>query len=743
MLIFEIRGKNINLEYEAEVDNFTWALRNPSQLLYSVSMPTISASLVLHTIDDALKLVSQGDMLVVMNKERDEWLFLTIVSVTILKEKGITEIACSGASLPELKLGVGAYDMSDGLLTKMMPRVKPANIVARENDFIIDTREDLVLAYAWSGDLPAYITPITYYHSGFVNDFARYDWAIYKEGEQGAEYEVLFDDLISFDISAANPPVTDIRIRAESPVLDSWFNAKRIYRSRSFYIEGEEASAVFVSEAVPVTIEIGASSFIAYTLNGDQRLVWSDGHVLDFDLNPPLSFDSEVIGVFSDGYVRYFYDADPVDQFYIMNKYDSGYRFKAYWPDDAPVPPRIQGHEEGFTVTSKCSWGEFLWFREVFVDMNKQVAYIGIDSEGNFYGADFTDINPNHEGSYRFASASIDTTTGDLVGIYAQVFDYDAELVLFRAIVKRYEEVECQFRWTSLPEPSEGAPTLTYNDYTPIDAYDGLTRGETDIVVLVKSTKPSVIDTQIINLMGHPAPYPPVLHGEVQFVDSGIDAPLKDMLLLRLNDYIHVEGGGEVIKYHPAVMNMEGESILELSTSKLAKRFGALSGELYLNRYRKGAMYRSEYPVFVKKTSETDSVIHLLADYAMIDNELPWIKVVPGDLSVSTHLRDGEENILSLPYLTKDIEGIDLKKPDRGRIVLDIARFTTVVEKPEPTPHVLKTRDVQTLELPPLMADVSVQLSKGGEMRKMKIVGIDIQYTGFVTMRWHGILLDG
>lgn len=288
MITVKIETKDGVIAFKEEIENFTWSLRNSEALLFNVSVPTIIANIVLHSIDTSLDSIEIGDKIIVENEKEEHKLTLEVTLVTILKDKGITEIACSAQSFKDSKLGKGVYALGAEYLNEKVLNFKVKQIPDKDIEkgyAIIKRNEELLLSYLWSGKELAYLTP-----SEYTGGDREYVWTCFKEGSSEIpEYTILPEDIVSFDVSPANPEITELRIpRKVEGTPESKLNLPKAQLVKPFFIPSKRIQAVYVSEENPFnTMQM-------------QELHWSDGHV-NYLGTEKRRF---IVGVFEDSYIE-------------------------------------------------------------------------------------------------------------------------------------------------------------------------------------------------------------------------------------------------------------------------------------------------------------------------------------------------------------------------------------------------------------------------------------------------------
>lgn len=280
MLSIKIYTDDDILEFDEEIADFAYTLKNADELPFNISMPIEYANILLHTKMPNLANVKQGHKLIVRNSASETIITLYVISVTILKYKGKTEIACSGKPLPDLVLGAGVYDLENMPLPET---VKGAtNRQSKPGFGIIENTEDLVLSHLWGGDRITHIAP-----AEFVEADRNYDFTTFEENDTSLPaITILPEHIIDYDVTSSRPAVTALVARDK--------------------VKGRVGSDLPVSQQVRAfTIEKGNLDAV-YTIKCDEEgdncshsLIWSDGIVNNLLVGNRFN----VIGIFSDSFV--------------------------------------------------------------------------------------------------------------------------------------------------------------------------------------------------------------------------------------------------------------------------------------------------------------------------------------------------------------------------------------------------------------------------------------------------------
>lgn len=293
MIRVDIYTDNGVVSFDDEIESLVWSLKNPEGLPFQVSLPVVSANLLLHTISDSLSDIKRGDLAYVVNAKNEIKLTMNVVLVSVLKDKGVAEIAFEGLALGGNKIGKGVFSIGQNYLDLSVyddnVRLSPRTQFAKGHA-VINNRQDYLLSHLWGGSKLLYIVPTEF--TGADKDFK---WVEYDIAEGYVpDVEVTPDNLISFDISPAQPPVTGLRTaqRVENEPTSVVSIPDGTQLAKGFFIEGDvKAQAIYV---LRMRREGGVPELVA-----SQQLIWADGHVLD--LGTTRQF---IVGIFTDSYVQ-------------------------------------------------------------------------------------------------------------------------------------------------------------------------------------------------------------------------------------------------------------------------------------------------------------------------------------------------------------------------------------------------------------------------------------------------------
>ena len=277
------------ISFDDEIESLTWSIKNPEGLPFQVSLPVVSANIVLHTISADLLDIKRGDRAHVVNPEGEVKLVMNVVLVTMLKDKGITEIAFEGLPVDGNKLGNGVFSTGQNYLDASVydgrVRFSPKSQFARGHA-LISKRQDYLLSHIWGGSKLLNIAPTEFTGADRSFKLVEFDNA----EEYVPDYSVTPDDLISFEISPAQPPVTGLRIaqRVENKPTSVVSVPDGAELAKGFFIEGDvKAQAVYVLRRRPDPVGPG--------LIASQQLIWADGHVLELGTEELF-----IAGIFTD-----------------------------------------------------------------------------------------------------------------------------------------------------------------------------------------------------------------------------------------------------------------------------------------------------------------------------------------------------------------------------------------------------------------------------------------------------------
>lgn len=296
-LSFVSNVSNSTVEYAAELAYFSYNVKNNELVAFQATVPTLSATLKLVTVDQHIEAIRRGDLLTVQNSDgTGAALPLRAVEVTLTPRRGIAEVSCSGPFITQTNeiwgtLLVPAGSLSDTKTAYGLSMLHPGADTQNSEMFLnVDKKSDLLLGIAWSYPELRNLAVMPFVGGGSgVYDPGTFSSgegiAMFKNARPGDEdddvpvYYVAPEDIIDYDISPAQPPVTHLRTSAlgglgPTPQIPPVQVFKRsgtpgsedIHDNvRAYYVQGKSLCALWVAQ------EDTAGNIVS------QTLYWSDG----------------------------------------------------------------------------------------------------------------------------------------------------------------------------------------------------------------------------------------------------------------------------------------------------------------------------------------------------------------------------------------------------------------------------------------------------------------------------------
>lgn len=313
-------------DYREEFVDFSFLTSNNEGTPFTASVPRLTSVVKLLVVDDFVKTLARGDTIEVMSDELDGLtLYLSVIEVTILSRKGTTEISCTGMFFDETNDIWGALliDKDTWENTKLKYSLDDVEHYEDNDKFYVhvSSKLDIVMGLAWSYDTrrTVALTPFT---TGDSATFHSPGVGIFKEIREDSTvdpyapvYRIRAEDIINYDISPAQPPVTHVvanslgksglvptipEIIARCDIRE--YNAYSMTRFAN--IEELQLAAVMVVHMTPD--EEGGSDDYDKTV-----IYWSDGvqtELTKTDFADP--YDVQFVGITPVGYLLL--DADGV-----------------------------------------------------------------------------------------------------------------------------------------------------------------------------------------------------------------------------------------------------------------------------------------------------------------------------------------------------------------------------------------------------------------------------------------------
>lgn len=689
--------------FKDEIESFDWSLRNPEGMKYQVSMPTIIANLVVHSIDNELYNIRRGDRATVWNAKGVEKLNMVVISATVLEDKGKTEVAFEGMPVPENKLGRGVFSLNRDYLdlsvySDTIEIRSPRELV--RGHAIIRQPEDYLLSYLWGNRL----SKLSIAPSEFLDATPEKDYVIFdRDLENVPEVWLSPDNIVSFDISPAQPPITAIRTpqRVESEYESIITPIEGADMAKGFFIEGDRSvRAVYASGTDDLSF---------------QYLIWDDGHVLDLGTT-----HVNVVGIFTDSYVEaelsLYYDA-------VLRKKDkytgeiigSSVQLNGFY-NYFEMPGGYSGEFVNPTITTYDGGLETIWFNTLLQGYTSQ-SYVGLTSDMNLVSIDSTGMNVDPDAVYYFAGTYKNSPAQSRTVTYVSN-PHNTGKVQYMKIQQIFS------RWSELVEAvdlDESFPAAHVAEV--VDVFDNAERYSQNSISIIyryhalneykiKTFEVLIADGAIVSTND--------LEGIFEYLDSGDRSVLhsSNAPLVQLEQ---AQDGSE--EGHLYVLdNIVNRKVISEIDKGVFNRLNNRIQTRYRNNFV-GAFYSP-------KVGDDKYVI------IMLNEVIPWSQRKVSNLDNTYRLSQGVENILDVPFIISDtiISGVDTR--ERGRVTLDIASFGY-----SSSLSGTGTAIVQDLDMPALMSYVRFLTKSDGVERWMIVTGIDIEYRGVVRMRLHGIII--
>jgi hypothetical protein len=812
MISIDIYTSEGILTFQEEIERFNWSVKNNDSLLFNVTVPTIGATIVLHSIDSALYDIAQGDVVIVKAPTGDEKLKVIVTSVTVLEQKGITEIACAGQGIADNPLGKGVYDLTTDYVGKATTWEEFRHPTGSEELSplpgygIIRENEDELLSYIWGREELMYLTP----QSGIAT---TQKWrAITEEEATSITWQFTPDSIIDYDISPARPPVTDITTpqKIEGAPLASVAVPDNVNIVKPFYIEGHQDDAA-----------IGQRAYCAYTVSRRgsdynylieaQLLSWSDGTVTDLGTTERR----EILGVFTDSFVEYLpgatvpaaikvtgdtklyhYQGGPISvqgsMYFVWAHAVVSTRVitpvravvaggtDAYYLDyddeivggPVKVASFVAGSDRickcgkntklvlasvafGYTVenhfelTDITSYGvdektvtsvyeghEVMWCNIGTVDIYGGML-VGITSELQLETVVISDVSMRTPDTpYRFVGAQrrrLKAPTDMFNVLYVSRYQESNTIIAAKDLYYmsliyapgnvdfsggRYGHAPCGLA----PKPCSGFASDMFDE-----GYDG---DMSPIKVLVHcitmlSAGRPIYSTMILTLGEQGSQYQLIskenISGYWQYLDSNNLDETEESEAKRISLMPSRNLESADLTSSLEVIQMPQRNVLQRIS--MPDFYSFAKGVISFVRNKSGYMY-----VFENGTVDSYSIV-LGSGY------VPWAQRTASVVDKTYHLREGEQNAVHLPFIVAPIDRLSIPTEERGRIVVDAMFFSLY-----PGIELVEHKYVENLDMPALMTTVLVDVGEGKPTMRMRVIGIDLEYTGITRMRVHGII---
>lgn len=717
-------------EYVEEFDDFSWLTVNNEGATFSASVPDLTATVRLNVVDNFLKSLKRGARIEVSSDVEDVadslTLILSVLEVATLPDKGYTEIGCSGAFLAQMNSIWGTLHIDGDTWAHTQGKYGLQAVENHEDNNSCYahaySKEDILLAIAWSYETRRNIA-VTPFTTGDTN-FKAAGYGLFKNvKETGAVdvyapvYRIDADYIIDYDISPTQQPVTHIagttlgkeQMSPTVPEVDIDLEGS----SRDVGIDA--TGSYFISQ-----LGVGAISYLTIARSDDEGaeepvlayIKWSDGVISD--VNDGVESGDFVIGITPNAYVLVGSDYRTV---YVCDRVTGEVISQATAPVDldALELPRFEPVSEVY-LTNDNESGTVIMFNETIAIPDTTTLLVGIVVLDNntirFLVAE--DIEPAGE-TWKYSSSAYRTVEGSenaAKGMYTSNYSASRYAVC-EATAKLSGQVQLEHKATYLESrtrqihfmdyiaDSQGEHILLRSRSVAAHQSDVILRTYVDEVETV-----SIIVAQRMD------------NAQLIF-DSSIEKPtLDDCYILVHND--------EVWKLIKVV---DGEP--------LVLQEGLISQWVGGQEYFELALTRGAVTVVVFPNGDTQQTAKMYLQLGPV----PFLTREETQVLTAQQIAQGTRNEVDLMFKVGAISQLDSNKwdTDKGRIEIELARFkvrnnTTLrwIEK-----------NVQALNVMAVGAYARVQLVPDvEEYITIKIIGFSLSYTGVVTAKVTGIIVE-
>lgn len=424
--------------------------------------------------------------------------------------------------------------------------------------------------------------------------------------------------------------------------------------------------------------------------DGKSYLRWSDGIITDLGLG-----NSQIVGIFSDSYIEWTTTTSSFKVLVVKNRVTRSTLETFNISASTDFMWDFTGLKPEPLVTTSDRHGEVCWFeKSTFLG-----TVFGIRKDENGYSTLSTTTATSKD--YEFVTAKEGHQA-----LYAY-FDVAIQRIYYIIIKVRTDgEIISQVAQMNINYMGWPAP---YSARVVDAIYDIDSVGPDDGVFLLKSVNGPDVETIIVR----PNKSGVSVWGEARFTETSLDVEPEDLKLVVL--FYDPSGLAEL-----GIYDIDGNMLTEESKLRAMHLFGTTSGSsVMVNYHNKAATYMLQ---------DNERTVLLFNNHSV-----PWAAIAPGPLKLSQPIQKGDENIIDLPFIVEGIGDIDIPTEEDGRIELDIASYNV-----QDSAYKL---NVQDMHLPPLMSTFHVELVEGEPTRKMKVVAINMNYDGVVSMRLSGILV--
>lgn len=307
MLTAKITTSNGAGMYQEELVDFSWYMKVNESSSLQASVPTLVATLRLVTVDNVLRAARKNDKVEVY-AETGLTLPMRITEVTVFERKKEVEIACAYANLGTARdvegtIKIDTMTLSTFITHWSVAQLKAATDITKVNAFWanVRTKADLYMALAWSYDdrkviaLTPFASTYNYWQQKYEY-IAMFSRQLPDGTESGVTpvYTVEAEDIIDYEITPADPPVTALKTTSlgqlapttQIPTFEVKIQGSGSLHTnmRTFFIEKLKFGAVYTCNYANLSYS-------------EPKITWSDGLVSQ------LSGVANVFGIFSNAYV--------------------------------------------------------------------------------------------------------------------------------------------------------------------------------------------------------------------------------------------------------------------------------------------------------------------------------------------------------------------------------------------------------------------------------------------------------
>lgn len=395
-----IKTKQEEQLFSNELLSFQYNIRNNDAATFTVSVPKVTASIVIGETTAFLKSVVRGDVVKVTTSdtsvESPLTIELSVIENVVFDKKGETHISCTALFFEGEDDFIGPLKLPKMVWETFKHIYGLEKIFYYQNttpEMLVDIKkkEDLILAMAWSAEekFNVTVTPFTTYTGvrfntpgiGLVPDAEPEE-----EDENVPVYKMRAEDIYSYVAEPAQPPVTHLATTSLSmleptPQIEGRIKAVQAHiGDESLY----DFARIFVLEETQTTAMHIKSDTVTEPVI-EQKLLWSDG----IETPLPQQEFRHIIGIFSTSYA--YITPPPNSQIHIADRETSEVKmtltgldntvFYRLWKDEDDTIRRTH-----FISTDESD--EILLFRSSYPTTHSGLHHnvIGLVKKGESYG---------------------------------------------------------------------------------------------------------------------------------------------------------------------------------------------------------------------------------------------------------------------------------------------------------------------------------------------------------------------